>query len=115
MSDPWELQIKPGEGTKYFYKIEHTLIWAQMLFEREFCDEIKRAKEYMIDPGGFLFSVENRFDAVSYCNDQKFLDRQDWANSVNPGQTTPDLIKVYTVCHSFCSFWTCLSMVKPPC
>ena len=38
----------------------------------------------------------------------KFSDRQDWANSVDPGQTAP-------VCHSICIFWTPYSMVKPNC
>ena len=67
MSDPCEL-MKPGAGTKFFYKIEHTLKWASMLFEKEFIYDVERAKEYLLDPGGFLekFSVRNRSDAVSY-------------------------------------------------
>ena len=69
MSDPCEL-MKPGAGLKFFYKIEHTLKWASMFFEKEFVNNIEQAKEYLLDPGGFLekFSVRNRFDAVSYLN-----------------------------------------------
>ena len=41
---------------------------------------------------------------IGYC----YVDRQAWANSVEPDQTVPDcssLIWVYTVCHSVCIFW----------
>ena len=66
MSDPCEL-MKPGAGTKFFYKIEHTLMWAKMLFEKEFVYTIERANEYLLDPGGFLekFSLRNKYEAVS--------------------------------------------------
>ena len=45
-----------------------------------------------------------------YCNDPMFSDRHVWTNSVDP-----DLIRVYTVCHSVCMFWTPYSMLKPNC
>ena len=53
-------------------------------------------------------------------NDPKFSDRQVWANSVDPDQTGPlllrsSLIRVYTVCHSVYKFWTYFSMVKLNC
>ena len=38
-----------------------------------------------------------------------------WANSVDPDQTAPSLIRVYTVCHSICTFWTHYFIVEPPC
>ena len=62
-------------------------------------------------------------------NDPKFLDRHVWANSIHIDQTVPEgqqcsprwncskrsvLIRVYTVCHSFCISWMHYSMVKPP-
>ena len=43
----------------------------------------------------------------------KFLDRYAWANSADPDQTAPSLIRVYTVCHSACIIWTHYSMVEP--
>ena len=39
------------------------------------------------------------------CNDPKLADRQVRANSVDPDQTAPR-VRVYTVCHSVCIFWT---------
>ena len=45
--------------------------------------------------------------------DPKFLDRQVWPNSVDPNHSRSNLIRVYTVCHSICIFWTHKSMVKP--
>ena len=49
----------------------------------------------------------------SYQNDPKFSDRQVLANSADPDQTAPSsLIRVYTVCHSVCIFWTHFSVVK---
>ena len=45
-----------------------------------------------------------------YGNDPKFLHRQVWANSVDP-----DLIRVYTVCHSVCIYWMHYSVVRLPC
>ena len=40
-----------------------------------------------------------------------------WANSVDPDQTArrSSLIRVYAVCHSFCTFWTHLYIIKAPC
>ena len=66
---------------------------------------------------------EDRFSRdeahIKHHNDPKFSDRQVWANRVEPDQTAPQgrrssLINVYTVCHSFCIFWSHNSMVKPP-
>ena len=54
-----------------------------------------------------LYAVKQQ--PVTYLNDPKFLDRQIWANSVDPDQ------EGFTVCHSVCTFWTHSSMVKPPC
>ena len=51
---------------------------------------------------------------VQYRNESKFSDRYAWANSADPDQTAP-LIRVYTVCHSVCIFWTHYSMVEPHC
>ena len=48
-------------------------------------------------------------------NDPQFSDRKVWANSVNPDQTAPSLIMVYTVCNSVCIFWTHYSVVEPHC
>ena len=48
-------------------------------------------------------------DAV---NDQKFLDRYAWSNSVDPVQTEEQSDQVYTVWHSICIFWTYYSVVK---
>ena len=48
-----------------------------------------------------------------YCNDSKFSDRYAWANSADPDQTAPSLIRVYTFCHSVCIVWTHYSMVEP--
>ena len=53
--------------------------------------------------------------SCSYHNDLKFSDRQVWANSADPDQTAPSLIRVYTVCNSFCIFWMHYSTVKPSC
>ena len=50
-----------------------------------------------------------------YCNDYKFSDRHVWANSVDPDETAPSLIRVYTVCQSVCIFWTYYSVVKRYC
>ena len=47
-----------------------------------------------------------------YRNDPKFSDRYAWANSADPDQRS-SLIRVYTVCHSFCIVWTHYPMVKP--
>ena len=44
----------------------------------------------------------------------KFSDRQVWESSVGPDQIS-SLIRVYTVCHSVCIFWTHYSMVEPLC
>ena len=41
-----------------------------------------------------------------------FLDKQVWANSVDPDQTAP---RVYTVCHFVCIFWTNYSVVNRSC
>ena len=46
-----------------------------------------------------------------YRNDPKFSDRYAWANSADPDRSS--LIRVYTVCHSVCIFWTHYSMVEP--
>ena len=50
---------------------------------------------------------------MSYRNVPQFSDRQVWANSVDPDQTTP--LGIYTVCQSVCIFWTHYSTVKPSC
>ena len=42
-------------------------------------------------------------------NVSKFLDRQAWANSVDPDQTS---FRFYTVCHSVSLFWIHFSVVK---
>ena len=47
----------------------------------------------------------------SYRNDPKFSDRFAWANTADPDQRS-SLIRVYTVCHSFCIVWTHYSMVE---
>ena len=52
---------------------------------------------------------------IHCCNDPKFSDSYAWANSADPDQTAPRLIKVYTVCHSICIVWTDFSMVEPHC
>ena len=41
----------------------------------------------------------DRSGQTEYRNDHKFLDGQVRANSVDPDQTAPSLIRVYTVCH----------------
>ena len=43
----------------------------------------------------------------------KFSDRYAWANSADPDQTAPSLIRDYTVCHSICIVWTHYAMVEP--
>ena len=49
-----------------------------------------------------------------YRNDHKFLDRQVWANSVNPDQTKGAIWSGSTVsCHSVRIFWMQHSTVKP--
>ena len=57
-------------------------------------------------------------DFVCYLNDLKFLDRQVWATSVPSYQTAPEgrssLIRVYTICHSFCIF-CCMSQIMGKC
>ena len=57
----------------------------------------------------------NRFTVVIL----KFLDRQVWANSVDPEQTAcswrNSLIRAYTVCHFACIYWMHCFTVKPPC
>ena len=45
-----------------------------------------------------------------YRNEPKFSDRQIWANSVGPDQSS--LIRIYSVCNSVCLFWTHYSWVK---
>ena len=45
----------------------------------------------------------------NYRNDLNLSDRQAWANSIDPDR----LIRVYTVCHSVCIFWTHNSMENP--
>ena len=47
-----------------------------------------------------------------YRNDPKFLDRQVWANRVDPDQT---LVRVCTVCYSVCIYWTHYSIVNLHC
>ena len=49
------------------------------------------------NPKGFFLS--EKFITVNflYRNDPKFLDRYAWANSADPDQTAPSLIRVYTV------------------
>ena len=49
-------------------------------------------------------------DEYIYRNFPKFSDRQVWANSADPDQTAPSLIRVYTVCRSVCTHY---SMVEP--
>ena len=49
--------------------------------------------------------------------DPKVLDSRVWTNSVDPDQTSTApsgavVIRVYTVCHSVCIFWTHHSVVK---
>ena len=61
MTDPPSDKMKPGDGTKYFWKIEHTLMWARILFDREFSDSAKTAKQFMIDPGGFEESLADKY------------------------------------------------------
>ena len=42
-----------------------------------------------------------------------FWDRQVRANSADPDPNAPESqIRVYNVCHSFCSFWTHKCMLK---
>ena len=45
----------------------------------------------------------------------KFSDGQVWANSADPDQTAPSLIRVYTVCNSLCIFWIHYSKEQPSC
>ena len=46
-----------------------------------------------------------------YSNDKFMdLDKQVWANGVDPDQTTSSLIRVYTGCYSVCIFWMHYSM-----
>ena len=52
---------------------------------------------------------------MHYRKDPKFSDRQVSANSADPDQTAPSLIRVYTVCNSGCIFWVHYSSVKPSC
>ena len=61
--------------------------------------------------------VHESFSAVfqSYRNDPKFSNRQVRANSADPDQTAPSLIRVYIVCNSGCIFWVHYSLVKPSC
>ena len=49
----------------------------------------------------------------NYRNDPKFSDRYAKADSADPDQTAPSLIRVYAVCHSVCIVWTHYSMVEP--
>ena len=63
-----------------------------------------------------IFSPSSQLKVWSYRNyrnDPKFSDRYAWANSADPDQTAPRLIRVYTVCHSVCIVWTHYSMVEP--
>ena len=53
------------------------------------------------------------FPRLTYHNFPKFSDRQVWAKGVDPDESS--LIRVYTVCHSICTFWTHYSIVEPPC
>ena len=62
---------------------------------------------------GILPIVYIFMEKYYYRNDPKFSDRQAWANSADPDQTAPSLIRVYTVCHSVCIVWTHYCMVKP--
>ena len=50
-----------------------------------------------------------------YRNVPMFSDRQVWANSADPDQTAPSLIRVYTVCNSLCIFWMHYSKERPSC
>ena len=50
-----------------------------------------------------------------YRNVPKFSDRQVWANSADPDQTAPSLIRVYTVCNSLCIFWMHYPKETPSC
>ena len=55
---------------------------------------------------------------LKYLHDPKYSDRQIWANSAcrpRSDCSLSSLIRVYTVCHSVCIFWTLYCMVKPPC
>ena len=47
------------------------------------------------------------FSFVSYHNDLKYRDRQFWANSVDPDQTTQGLH-----CHSVSIFWPTVKILK---
>ena len=52
---------------------------------------------------------------ILYRNDSKFSDQQILANSVDPDETAPQEqsdIRVYTVCHSVCTFWINYSFCK---
>ena len=51
----------------------------------------------------------------SYHNVPKFSDRLVWANSVDPDETAPRLIRVYTVCNSLCIVQIHYSKEKPSC
>ena len=62
-----------------------------------------------------FLSVQIFFVFLQYRNVPKFSDRQVWANSADPDQTAPLLIRVYTVCHSIHIFWTHYCTVKPLC
>ena len=50
---------------------------------------------------------------TTYRNDLKFLDRQVWANSIDPWWSS--LIRAYIVCYSVCIFQMNYCMVKPQC
>ena len=50
---------------------------------------------------------------AAYPNDPKFSDKYAWANSADPDQTAPSLIRDYTVCLSVCIVWTHYSTVEP--
>ena len=54
--------------------------------------------------------VKSILSVLEYRNVPKFSDRQVWANSADPDQTTP--LGAYNVCHSI---WMHYSMVMPPC
>ena len=51
----------------------------------------------------YAFSIKS-FHFADFSNDPKYLDRQVWANKVDPHLEQSEL--VYTVCHSICIFWT---------
>ena len=63
----------------------------------------RKFKVILVD--SWLKSQAQCFMKGRYRNDHKFSDRYPWANSADPDQTAPSLIRVYTVCHSVCIVW----------